>query len=45
MQDMPQMRFELWNFYLGMNYIDARNKYRAALRRSGRAYSEAFEDA
>ncbi|TWT76923.1 hypothetical protein Pla123a_23480 [Posidoniimonas polymericola] len=33
-----------WNFYLGMNYIDARNKYRAALRRSGRAYSEVLDD-
>ncbi|TWT37551.1 hypothetical protein KOR34_25040 [Posidoniimonas corsicana] len=33
-----------WNFYLGMNYIDARNKYRAALRRSGRAYSEVIDD-
>lgn len=33
-----------WNFYLGMNYIDARNKYRAALRRSGKAYAEAFDD-
>ncbi len=34
-----------WNFYLGMNYIDARNKYRAALRRSGRAYAEGLDDA
>lgn len=34
-----------WNFFLGMNYIDARNKYRAALRRTGRAYSDAYDDA
>lgn len=33
-----------WNFYLGMNYIDARNKYRAALRRSGKAYADAFDE-
>ncbi|QDU90227.1 hypothetical protein Pla175_36290 [Pirellulimonas nuda] len=29
------------NLYLGMNYIDLRNKFRSALRRSGRGYTRA----
>lgn len=34
-----------WNVYLGFNYLDARNKYRSALRRTGREYSESLAEA